>query len=118
MDGTVRVRDAAASRADVRPTDPVGDAANAAPVRSAPPGTACDAVPRGTARGPVGARSGSPRATAMFGAAGVRRASANCVRTAGEMASTATACCATTTCGLTTGAKLRAGTTVHALKGP
>jgi hypothetical protein len=113
-DGATRVRGAAASR-DGRLAAPEGEPAKP---DDAPLGTAFEGVPRGTARGPVGDRSGSARDTARAGAPGVRRASANCVRTAGEIASTATACCATTTCGFTTGVKLRAGTTVHPFHGP
>lgn len=116
IDGATRLRDPAVSREGRLATPPD----DGAPATSdlAPEGTAFDGVPRGTARGPVGERRGSARDTAMPGALGVRRASANCVRTAGEMASTATACCATTTCGFTTGVKLRAGTTVQAFHGP
>lgn len=118
IDGATLVRDVAASREGaVRLAAPPDDAV-ASPPRSAAAAMPLEGTPRGTARGPVGARNGSARETAMLGAAGIRRASANCVRTAGEIASTATACCATTTWGLTTGTKLRAGTTVQASHGP
>lgn len=76
IDGAMRVRDAAGSRVGaVRlAAPPVGAVASPPRSEAAMP---LEGKFLETARGPVGARNGSALETAMFGAAGVRRATAN-----------------------------------------